>query len=69
MICVTFLLWIHAIYSIFLEGFVCSVGLECLKCFVDQSIYLKFEYVSFPIGMCVLAISSGVEVYCSSRCD
>ena len=47
MICVTWLLLINAIYS---RGFVCSVGLEC-----DRCIYLsvKFEYVSFPIGLYV----------------
>ena len=32
----------------------CSVGLECEKSLLDGSIYLsvKFEYVSFPIGLC-----------------
>ena len=32
----------------------CSLGLECEKCLLDGSISLsvKFEYVSFPIGLC-----------------
>ena len=51
MICVTSLLLINGIYC---GGVVCSVGLTCEKCLVDGFIYLsvKFEYVSFPIGLC-----------------
>ena len=44
MICVSLLLFIDAI---------CSGGFE--KCLLDGSIYasVTFEYVSFPIGMCM----------------
>ena len=51
MICVTWLLLVDGIYS---RGVVCFVGLAYEKCLLDDSIYLsvKFEYVSFPIGLC-----------------
>ena len=36
-------------------GVVCCVGLACWKCLLEPSFYLKFEYVSFPIGMSMSA--------------
>ena len=59
MICVTWLLLIDVIYS---RGVVvCPGSLACEKCLVDGSIYLsvKFEYVSFPIGLCGASALAG----------
>ena len=60
MICVTWLLFINAIYS---GGIVvCSVGLAHEKCLVDSSKYLsvKIEYVSFPTDLCGASALAGI---------
>ena len=41
----------------------CSVGLECEGVFSR----LIYEYVSFPIGMCVSPFSPDVVEHCSSQ--
>ena len=55
MICVTWLLLIAAIYS---GGVVCSVGLAC-----EKYLSVKFEYVSFPTGLCSTYICAFFSYY------
>ena len=53
MICVTLLLFMHAIYS---GGVVCAFCGSCtVGALIDLYTSVKSEYVSFPIGMSMSA--------------